>query len=159
MTAQELENWILNHYDGLIVTNAYRERSFFYNPDRSLPKGVYFATIKESHGPNDKSSNLDRDNVYRLSLGVGKKNYQELFGAIPKRPEKGEIVDLEMNFTELQKLMPHPIYAWLNWIAILSPNIENVEMIKHLFDISYEKVTHSFQKKQPITFSQLAKKA
>ena len=55
--------------------------------------------------------------------------------------------------------MPHPIYAWLNWIAILSPNIENVEMIKHLFDISYEKVTHSFQKKQPITFSQLAKKA
>jgi len=37
MTAQELENWILNHYDGLIVTDAYRERSFFYNPDRSLP--------------------------------------------------------------------------------------------------------------------------
>jgi len=149
MTAQELENWILNHYDGLVVTDAYRERSFFYNPDGSLPKGVYFATIKESDGPNDKSSNLDREDVYRLSLGIGKKHYQEFFGEVAKRPEKGNIVDLDIDFIEQQILMPHPIYAWLSWVAILSPKTENIEMIKHLLDISYKKVTHSFQKKQP----------
>jgi hypothetical protein len=53
---------------------------FFYNPDNSLPKGIYFATIKESDGPNDKASNLDREGVFRLSIGIGKKNYQSLFG-------------------------------------------------------------------------------
>jgi hypothetical protein len=92
MNAKQLEHWILDNYQGVIVTDAYRERSFFYNPDSSLPNGIYFTTIKESDGPNDKASNLNRDGIYRLSLGVGKKQYQQLFGDVPKRPAKGEIV-------------------------------------------------------------------
>jgi hypothetical protein len=94
MNAKQLEHWILDNYLGVIVANAYRERSFFYNPDDSLPKGIYFATIKESDGPNDKASSLDRDGIYRLSIGVGKKQYQFLFGEMPKRPAKGDIVEL-----------------------------------------------------------------
>ena len=78
MNAKQLEHWILDNYQGVIVADAYRERSFFYNPDDSLPKGIYFATIKESDGPNDKASSLDRDGIYRLSIGVGKKQYQFL---------------------------------------------------------------------------------
>jgi hypothetical protein len=112
MNAKQLENWILDSYRGVIVTDAYRERSFFYNPDNSLPKGIYFSTIKESDGPNDKSSNLNREGVYRLSIGVGKKHYKKLFGDVPKRPAKGEIVELEFDFATTGMLMPHPIYAW-----------------------------------------------
>lgn len=147
MTAKELENWILRHYGGLVVTDAYRERNFFYNPGGSLPKGVYVATIKEKDGPNDQSSKLDRENIYRLSFGIGKKHYQELFGALPKRPEKGKIVELDIDFTKLQQLMPHPIYAWMSWVAILSPKTENIKMLQHLLNISYEKATHLFFQK------------
>ena len=121
MNAKQLEHWILDNYQGVIVTDAYRERSFFYNPYGSLPKGIYFATIKESDGPNDKASNLDREGIYRLSLGVGKRQYQQLFDDIPKRPAKGEIVELDFDFTTTGMLMPHPIYAWLGWVSINNP--------------------------------------
>jgi hypothetical protein len=148
MTAIDLENWILDNYQGIIVMNAYRERSFFYNPDNSLPKGIYFATIKESDGPNDKSSNLGRDGVYRLSVGIGKKNYQNLFGIIPTRPMKGGIIDYDFDFSILNVLMPHPIYAWISWVAINNPTSENLETVKYLLDISYQSVFTKFAKKK-----------
>ncbi len=148
MTAKELENWILMNYQDIIVTDAYRERSFFYNPDSSLPKGIYFATIKESDGQNDKASNLDRDGIYRLSIGIGKKYYQNLFGNIPTRPAKGGIINYDFDFTELDVLMPHPIYAWLGWVAINNPTANNTDTVKHLLDISYQNVLLKFKKKK-----------
>lgn len=148
MNAKQLEHWILDNYQGVIVTDAYRERSFFYNPDCSLPKGIYFATIKESDGPNDKASNLDRDEIYRLSVGVGKKQYHQLFGDVPKRPAKGEIVELDFDFSTTGMIMPHPIYAWLGWVCINNPEIENLDLLKYLLDISYQNVLTKFAKKK-----------
>jgi hypothetical protein len=148
MNAKQLEHWILDNYQGVIVTDAYRERSFFYNPDGSLPKGMYFATIKESDGPNDKASNLDREGVYRLSIGVGKKQYQQLFDDVPKRPGKGEIVKLDFDFSATGMIMPHPIYAWLGWVCINNPDSENLDLLKHPLDISYQNVLAKFAKKK-----------
>lgn len=148
MNARQLEQWILDNYQGVIVTDAYRERSFFYNPDGSLPKGIYFTTIKESDGPNDKASHLDRDGIYRLSVGVGKKQYQRLFGDVPIRPAKGEIVELDFDFSTTGMLMPHPIYAWLGWVCINNPDSENLDLLKHLLDISYQGVLTKFAKKK-----------
>jgi hypothetical protein len=148
MNAKQLENWILDNYQGVIVKDAYRERSFFYNPYSSLPKGIYFATIKESDGPNDKASNLDREGIFRLSIGVGKKHYQQLFGDVPKRPAKGEIVNLDFNFSTVGIFMPHPIYAWAGWVCVNNPNNENVDLLKYLLDISYQNVLVKFAKKK-----------
>jgi hypothetical protein len=148
MTAIDLENWLLNNYQGVMVTNAYRERSFFYNPNCSLPKGIYFATIKESDGPNDKASHLDREGVFRLSVGIGKHNYQNVFGAIPTRPLKGKIIDYDFDFSILDTLMPHPIYAWISWVAINNPKRENLETVKYLLDMSYQSVIAKFAKKK-----------
>lgn len=148
MKAVQLEQWILDNYQGVIVTDAFRERSFFYNPDGSLPKGIYFVTIKESDGPNDKASNLDREGIYRLSIGVGKKLYQQLFGDIPKRPAKGETVELDFDFGTTGILMPHPIYAWLGWVSINNPDNKNLDLLKHLLDISYKNVLTKFPRKK-----------
>jgi len=148
MTAREIENRILKHYPGVIVLDAYKERSFFYNPDGSLPKGIYFATIKQSDGPNDKASKLDREGVYRLSIGLGKKQYQEIFGGVPQRPAKGEIIDSGLDFTEMGAWMPHPIYAWLGWVCMNNPAEDNMDMLKHLLDISYQNVLLKFKKRR-----------
>lgn len=148
MNAKQLEHWILENYQGIIATNAYRERSFFYNPDGSLPKGIYLATIKESDGPNDKASHLDREGIYRLSIGIGKKHYQNLFGNVPQRPAKGGIVNLDYDFTSLEIFMPHPIYAWLGWIGINNPDNSNMDLLKHLLDISYQNVLTKFAKRK-----------
>jgi hypothetical protein len=147
MNPTELENWILENYKGIVVTNAYRERSFFYNPQYSLPKGIYFATIKESDGPNDRASKLDREGIYRFSIGVGKKQYQEMFGEVPKRPTKGNIVSLDFDFSTLNEIMPHPIYAWMGWVFILNPELEVIESIKNLLDISYLNCLMKYKRK------------
>ena len=148
MNAKQLENWILDSYQGVIVTDAFRERSFFYNPDNSMPKGIYFATIKESDGPNDKASHLDRQGIYRFSIGVGKKEYQTLFGVVPKRPAKGGIIELDFDFTKTGVLLPHPIYAWLGWVCINNPDYQNLDLLKDLLDISYLQVLSKFKKKR-----------
>lgn len=148
MNAEQLENWILENYRGVIVADAYRERSFFYNPQGSLPKGIYFATIKESDGPNDKSSHLDRAGIFRLSVGIGKKQYQNLFSNVPQRPAKGTIVNLAYDFTSLGLLMPHPIYAWLGWVCINNPDSKHIDLLKHLLNISYQNALIKFDKKK-----------
>jgi len=148
MNAQKLEGWILENYQGIIVIDAYRERSFFYNPDGSLQKGIYMATIKESDGPNDKASNLGRLGIYRLSIGIGKKEYKNLFGIIPKRPSKGNIINLDFDFKSLGIFMPHPIYAWMGWIGIKNPTKSNMDLLKHLLDISYQNALTKFVKKK-----------
>lgn len=148
MTAQQLENWIVSKYDGIIVANAYRERSFFYNPDGSLKKGIYFTTIKESDGPNDKASKLDRNGLYRISFGIGKKDYEKLFGPKPKRPAKGGVVDINFDFTLTGILMPHPVYAWMGWVAFNNPEPKDLATIEKLLDLSYQNSKTKFLKKK-----------
>lgn len=53
---QKLSSFILKRYDGLICKEAYKEKTFFYNPDSLLKNGIYFCTIKTQDGPNDKAS-------------------------------------------------------------------------------------------------------
>jgi Family of unknown function (DUF6194) len=140
MTSTELETYILNSYPGLVLIDTYGEKSFFYNPEKLLTKGIYFATLKEKDGTNDRASNLDREGVYRLNLGVSKQSYEKLFGTKPKRPPKGRIVDTGHDFKELKKITPHPIYAWLHWIAILNPDDDSMSQIKELMDETYQGV-------------------
>jgi hypothetical protein len=148
MNANQLEKWILKNYQGIIVRDAYKERSFFYNPDDSLPKGIYFATIKKSDGPNDKASCLNREGVYRLSIGIGKKHYMQLFGTIPVRPAKGRVVDVSFNFEKLGSFMPHPVYAWMGWVCINNPSNSNFDLLAYLLDISYQNVLIKFEQKK-----------
>jgi hypothetical protein len=147
MKKEELLNILENRYKDIHQMFTYREYSYFYNPNNILPRGVYFATIKESDGINDKASNLDRDGVYRLSFGLSKKTYERLFGAKPKRPLKGKIVDTRDDFTAFNILTPHPIYAWMGWVQILNPKLEQLSMITELLDERYEIVKNEFSKK------------
>ncbi len=147
MNVLQLEHWILDRYEGIIVIDAYRERSFFYNPDGSMKKGIYFTTIKERDGPNDKASHLDRAGVFRLSIGLDRNSYQQLFGNVPKRPSKGGIVELDYDFTLTGVLMPHPIYAWLCWVCINNPTIQHLDVLKHLLDTAYQNVLFKFARR------------
>ena len=114
MTPESIIQHITSELDGVVPKSSWGETSLFYNPGNLLPNGVYFCTIKEKDGDNDKSSRLDRDSVFRVSIGVGKSNYEKQFSVKPKRPEKGGIVDTGHDFTKLDELMPHPIYAWMS---------------------------------------------
>jgi hypothetical protein len=111
---------------------AWGETSFFYNPGRQLPRGIYFATVKDKDGDNDRASGLNRPDVYRLNIGISKPTYRSLFGPPPARPAAGGVVDTGHDFTALDQLTPHPVYGWMSWVSVLNPSAATFETVKPL---------------------------
>ena len=74
MNENEILNRCLETLEGAVLVNSWGEQGLFYNPERLLKRGVYILTVKNKDGENDKGSRLDRDGIYRLNLGVRKKN-------------------------------------------------------------------------------------
>ncbi|MEL6750857.1 MAG: DUF6194 family protein, partial [Pseudomonadota bacterium] len=79
MTAEEVRAFLVETFDGLAPQHAYGEESFFYNPGRVLPRGTYFATLKQKDGANDSASRLDREGVFRLCFGLPKPLFEAHF--------------------------------------------------------------------------------
>ncbi len=103
---------------------------FIYDPDRNLPdrQQLPFATIvTKDYGDFDNASNLDREGVYRLNIGVGRETFRLLF-------DEGEAHDL----AALDRLMPHPFYAPQSWVCVLNPSDDTFEWLKPLLREAYE---------------------
>ena len=110
----------------------------FYNPGRTLKQGVYVLSVKEKNGENNKGSRLDREGVYRVNPGLGRETFRRLFGPLPQWPPKGRIVEAPCDFTALDTLLPHPVYAWMGWTCVPNSSRETFEKIKPLIAQSYE---------------------
>jgi len=147
MTPEHIINIVTDSFDGVVPKASWGETSLFYNPGNALPNGVYFCTIKAKNGDNDKSSDLDRDGVFRLSIGIGKAAYLSLLGKPPARPSKGGIVDTGHDFTACDELMPHPIYGWMSWVQILSPSESSFEEIMPLIAGAHQGAVAKFTKR------------
>ena len=148
MTPDEVLRYCLENLEGTVLVNSWGERGIFYNPGNALKRGVYVLTVKEKDGDNDKSSNLNRENVYRVNIGVRKTTYIERFGAIPKRPDKGCIVDVGYDFSAIDLILPHPVYAWMGWICSLNPSKETFEELKPLIREAHEYAKEKFKKRK-----------
>ena len=147
MNPDDVDSFLLAKYTGTIAVDAWGERSIFYNPGLVLPCGVYFATVKEKDGDNDKASNLDREGVYRLNIGTPKDVFVEQFGATPLRPAKGCSIQGDWDFTVLDQLTPHPVYGWMGWVSINNSSEEVFNGLSVFLDAAYEKSVVSFQKR------------
>src|SRR3954469_25620636 len=85
------------------VATADGNSFFMYEHDRMMP----FATLVTNNA-YDQASGLDRTGVFRLNVGVKKETYRALFG---DQPGPGDT-----DFTKLDQLMPHPVYAAQSWV-------------------------------------------
>lgn len=111
----------------------YGERSVFYNVGGVAPLGVIFASVKERDGPNDAAARLWRPGVWRLAFGMSAEAFAARFGGVPARPPKGRAVALPgWDLTRLDELTPHPVYAWMGWVQILSPSRASFEGLQPL---------------------------
>jgi hypothetical protein len=101
------------------------------DPTRRQP----FATIVTKDYQNvDTSSQLDRPTVFRLNIGVSRETFQTLFGYLPgKESAKGA----EYDYTALNKVMPHPVYAPQAFVCVLNPSPETFETVKPLLAEAY----------------------
>lgn len=103
---------------------AWGDHFYFYDPDRVLEptKKFPFATIVIKDYPGfDEASNLNRPGVYRLNIGVSRPTFERLF-------ESGMTHD----FTHLDRLMPHPVYANNHWVSVLNPSQPTLDSLQPL---------------------------
>jgi hypothetical protein len=121
-------------FDGELRLEAYYgERSVFYNPRGLAPLGVLFASVKERDGPNDAAARLSRPGVWRLAFAMSTEAFAARFGGVPARPPKGRAVALPgWDVTRLDEVTPHPVYAWMGWVQVLSPSLESFERLEPL---------------------------
>lgn len=147
MRKEQIAHHILDQYPGLAMVNAWGEQSFFYNPEGKLPRGVYFATLKEKNGENDKASDLTREGVFRLNFGISKPSYEQALGKTPARPPAGGVVDTGHDFTALNTLLPHPVYAWMSWVCVLNPDEGHFQTLAPMLQESYNLVVQKYRKR------------
>ena len=104
-------------------------------------EGATFFSLDESHWPNfativageafDDGSNLSRPGVFRLNIGaLARDTFLRLVGDLA-----------DPDFTELDRLLPHPLYAKQRWVAILNPSQGSFEgIVKPLLAETHERV-------------------
>lgn len=149
MTIEKIIAYIQNHYKHISTKKVYGEISFFYNPSNAFKNGAYLCTIKLKDGPNDKASNLCATGAFRLNIGIPKEEYAALFGSIPKRPAKGEIICGNYDFTQKNRLLPHPVYGWMSWVCIVAPSEEMFYEIVPYIDMAYSKAQLILSRRKP----------
>lgn len=137
MDEAAVARYLTETFAGVTVASADGVTAFSYNPDRAPSAGVYFATIKGRDDAHDDVSRLDRPGVFRLNLGLGVDVYRGLFGEPPPRPGEDGLVETTHDFTALDELMPHPVYAYMAWVCVLSPSDATFERVKPLLADAY----------------------
>lgn len=101
------------------LANVQREDNFgyaffFVGEDHRIP----FVSISDSDNDYDRVSNLDRDGVFRINIGVSRETFDVLFPG-PAAPD--------LDYSVLDTFLPHPEYARQHFICILNPLQENIE--------------------------------
>jgi hypothetical protein len=112
--------------EGIAVGDTF----FIYDPDRNLPdkQQLPFATIvTKDYGDFDHASNLNREGVFRLNIGIDRETFRSLFAD-----------EETYDFTALDRLIPHPVYGQQSWVGVLNPSAETFERVKPLLRQAYD---------------------
>jgi hypothetical protein len=117
---------------------------FFYDPDNSIRARRFpFATIVTKDYPGfDVASNLDRPGVFRLNLAVGRACFERLFGFPP-----AEFVSHQnaFDFTVLDHVIPHPVYAKQGWVSVLLPGEHTKDQLPTLIMHAYQRAKDRYR--------------
>ena len=119
MTEDDITQHIIDSLGGGHFQVADDNTFFFHGANDKFP----FATIVTKDSEFDSASNLNRPGVFRLNVGVGKETFRALFG---------EQAPVNVDFTALDRLMPHPVYAKMHWVSVINPGDKTFETVKPL---------------------------
>ncbi len=102
------------------------DRFFFAGEDRKRP----FATVVGHDVPGfDEQSRLCEPGRYRLNIEVGREEFRSLFGY---GPEEFAAHSNEIDFAQIDRLMPHPAYAVQGWASVVNPGPATADEVERL---------------------------
>lgn len=147
VTPKTIIDDLLERFADSVAVSAWGETSVFYNPGRVLPRGVYFATIKEKDVENDRASQLNRASIFRFNVGTSRSFFFERFGPPPPRPAKGHAIEGNWNFTQPNVITPHPVYGWMSWVSVLNPSPHTLLEMDEMIETAFMKAMVNFEKR------------
>ena len=123
MNPSEVEAFVEN------MENVQREENYgyifyFVGDDHRLS----FVTIAASDNEYDKVSNLNREGVFRINIGVSKATFELLLGDTDSE---------NIDYSVLNVFLPHPDYAKQHFVCILNPSGENIDLTQKLIVEAY----------------------
>ena len=114
-----ITGYIVETWPDTIVAEA-MGGTFFSCNEQSWPN---FATIATGDD-FDQASDLARVGVFRLNIGVTGRTFERYVDPATKP-----------DYTALDRVIPHPLYAAQHWLAILNPSSASFEtIVKPLLD-------------------------
>jgi hypothetical protein len=123
----EIRRWITATYPDTVVAQA-MGATFFSLNEESWPNFATIVTTDEHDMGNP--SDLARDGVFRLNIGVGKESFERLVGAM-----------VAPDYSLLEVVLPHPVYAKQRWLCILNPSRQTFdEVVKPLIAEAYARL-------------------
>ncbi|MET3878750.1 DUF6194 family protein [Chitinophaga sp. OAE865] len=133
MSLQHIEQHI-TELPNITKLESFGYTFFFYGPEQVLP----FVTFAASDNEHDNVSNLNRDGVFRVNIGISKDSFHQLFtGNEP-----------QWDYTALNRFMPHPHYAAQHFICILNPEGDRLTETINYINEAHLVAKKRFDKKQ-----------
>lgn len=133
MSLQKIEQYIVEHLPNAQKAEHFDYTFFFYGSDHILP----FVSIAKSDNEYDSVSNLNRDGIFRINIGVSRDTFNKLLFDSKK----------DWNFTELNCFMPHPHYAAQHFICILNPERDRLLETLNFIEEAHAIAKIRFEKK------------
>ena len=117
---------------------AWGDSFFYYDPDLDIPDESFpFATIVTKDYPGfDEASNVNRPDVFRLNVSVGRRRFAELFGHQPA--QHGEH-SAAFDYAAMDTVFPHPVYAKQGWVSMLNPGERTSDQARALITESHRR--------------------
>ncbi len=134
MSRQIIEQYINEKLPNVTKVENFGYSFFLYDTEKMLP----FVTFAASDNEYDSVSNLNRDGVFRVNIGISKGSYTKLF--------PGNKTDWD--YTELNQFMPHPDYAAQHFICVLNPESNTLSETLNFIEEAYFIAKSRFEKKQ-----------
>jgi Family of unknown function (DUF6194) len=133
---------------GLVTTTGAGDEYVFYDPDGITTPDRRFPFITLMTGDRyDGASWLDRDEAtYRVNVGVGREVYERLFGPAPQQPVGIEVIDTGHDYAATDTVLPHPFYAPLHWVCVVSPAEQTRELLADFLTRAHEIAQRQYER-------------
>lgn len=137
MTIEAIKTYITQNFEHVNILEAGGDLFFMYEKNDKLP----FATIVTKDNEYDTFSNLNREGAYRLNIGVDKETFTPMFGGLTEKKGVEAHLNLGIDFTQEDVLLPHPTYGSMYWVFVVKPSEKTFASLKEYLHISYNKIS------------------
>lgn len=118
MRIEELKSYILESFEKANAVDAGGDLFFIYDKNDKQP----FATIVTKDNEYDGTSDLNREGFYRLNICLDKETFSPMFGILTQEKGFEAYLNLGIDFTQEDTLLPHPHYGAMSWVCIVNPS-------------------------------------